>query len=263
MNNRRTLILRLCQPRKKWFVGEHSSQAFKDLSFMMNGPSSDSSSRKSKGMPGRTIRRVGVLSTVFMESITSLLATGEASTDIIGLGLEITQVKISSDFKCVNVYWYGSGTANDDELEVALKGIAGNLRHTLSQLRVIGQVPPIVFVKDKKHARLAEIEYLLSKADFGEDYTPTALGHNFKISMTSQHYTPSLKSSWSVSPQLSKDLESLELETNNHISEEKGEEETPSETDMRQNMLGLDWGKVMEKVVPSLSYKRRNIKKLS
>lgn len=57
------------------------------------------------------------------------------------------QVKISSDYKYLRVYWYTRGLSKDEEVEILLNKNAAYLRHELSQLRVMGNVPNIHFVK--------------------------------------------------------------------------------------------------------------------
>jgi ribosome-binding factor A len=47
----------------------------------------------------------------------------------------------------VNVFWLSKGTENDEMVEKILKRSAGQLRHELSELRVMGAVPYIEFVK--------------------------------------------------------------------------------------------------------------------
>lgn len=54
---------------------------------------------------------------------------------------------VTPDFKGVNVFWIAKGTENDETLEKLLTKNAGALRHELSQLRVMGVVPKINFVK--------------------------------------------------------------------------------------------------------------------
>lgn len=54
---------------------------------------------------------------------------------------------VASDFSGVNVYWVAKGTENDEKLQTLLNENAHALRHELSQLRVIGVVPKINFVK--------------------------------------------------------------------------------------------------------------------
>lgn len=145
------------------------SKTFIEMGSSVRGGPSGSARVKSK----KCLRRVEVLNALFMEQITSMMSTGEVSPEILGLGLTVSRVKVSNDFSRVNVYWMATGTTKDDVIEPLLRRAAGKLRHELTQLRVIGIVPPIEFVKDTTHSRIAEVEFLLGKCDFGEDFEPT------------------------------------------------------------------------------------------
>jgi ribosome-binding factor A len=120
------------------------------------------------------MRRIEVLNTLFMQQITSLMSTGESSPDLLGRGITVSKVKVSNDFSRVNVYWIASGTETDEVIEPLLVKAGFVLRHELTQLRVIGQVPPIEFVKDKTFSKIAEVQMLLEKCDFGDDFVPTS-----------------------------------------------------------------------------------------
>ncbi|XP_004523639.1 uncharacterized protein LOC101449394 [Ceratitis capitata] len=114
-----------------------------------------------------TTRRMAVLNKLFMSHITDLLATGEASEAILGRGLQVTRVKISPDFSCINVYWLGSGDAlADGLLETELQRCSGRLRHELSQLMLMSEVPRIKFAREKKFSSVAQVEALLRNIDF-------------------------------------------------------------------------------------------------
>lgn len=125
--------------------------------------------RESKGAS----RRVVVLNKLFMKYVTDIMATGEVSDVILGHGIEITRVKMSSDFQMLCVYWVATDSKGSDEsLEEKLKRSAGPLRHELSQLKLMGEVPRVTFVKDKHYSQLSEVDRLLAIADYGEDYEP-------------------------------------------------------------------------------------------
>lgn len=103
-----------------------------------------------------------------MEHITDMMSMGEVS-DILKESIEITHVKITLDFKCVNVFWIPN---NDDVSlvdEEALQKCAKILRHELSQLRVIGVVPPIQFVQNKQYSIEKEVERRLAMINSEED----------------------------------------------------------------------------------------------
>lgn len=57
------------------------------------------------------------------------------------------QVCVVPDFKCINVFWVAKGNDNDEVIEKLLEANASALRHELSQLKVIGVVPKIKFLK--------------------------------------------------------------------------------------------------------------------
>ncbi|XP_057321980.1 uncharacterized protein LOC130665549 isoform X2 [Microplitis mediator] len=108
-----------------------------------------------------------------MKYVTDIMTTGEVAADVVGLGIEISRVKLSNDFKLVRVMWFSSNTKNLDHISDILHQTAFKLRHELSQLKIIGVVPPIIFVKDKQSASLANLEKTFETADYGEDYVPT------------------------------------------------------------------------------------------
>lgn len=67
---------------------------------------------------------------------------------LILFGFEFSfQVSISGDYRSVNVYWMARKSENDSELDELLQSISGPLRHELSRLRIMGEVPRIQFVK--------------------------------------------------------------------------------------------------------------------
>lgn len=114
-------------------------------------------------------RRVHVLNKLFMKNITDLMVTGQHSADIIGHGIEISRVAVTSDFKKVNVYWLAGEEEDDSVIEKLLSDVSLSLRHELSQLRVMGVVPRIEFIKDKHYERVIKVERLLNTLDLSEE----------------------------------------------------------------------------------------------
>lgn len=134
-------------------------------------PSAESFSKGAvEGKKSTNSKRVNVLNKLFMRHITDLMATGENARQFAGFGIEINRVKVTEDFKLVQVFWGAKGTESDDVIGSLLSKNAGKIRHQLTELRVIGMVPKIMFCKDKQLAQLIEIEKNLEKADFGDDY---------------------------------------------------------------------------------------------
>lgn len=110
-----------------------------------------------------------MLNKLFMKNITDLMATGDMAESISGLGIEVSRVLVSQDFQNINVYWLAKANENDAAIETLLKKCSGHLRHELSQLRVMGEVPRIHFVKDLEFAKFVEVERILKGADLGKD----------------------------------------------------------------------------------------------
>lgn len=84
-------------------------------------------------------------------------------------------------------------TENNSELDKLLHSISGLLRHELSRLKIMGEIPKIQFVAglkkvlcnfqliqtteivllDKTYSNIAAVDRLLNEADFGKDFVPT------------------------------------------------------------------------------------------
>lgn len=92
-------------------------------------------------------------------------------------------MRVTPDYKLVQVYWLCKGNETDEVIHKILTKNAGQLRHELTQLRVIGVVPKILFCKDKTVATLAEIDERLKKADFGEDHVEVDLVSKLKTEL--------------------------------------------------------------------------------
>jgi hypothetical protein len=117
------------------------------------------------------------------------------------------------------------------------------LRHELSQLRLMGEVPRIHFVKDKVYSKAAEVDILLAKADYGEDFVPS---------------DPTLfqKSDPRLEVKLSDGLRSkiLELERNTPLDEDDDEPDLP---EMRHDVMGLDHSMIMKKIATSIDKSKK------
>lgn len=129
-----------------------------------------------------TQRRMNVLNKVFMEHITDMISTGEVEPEILNRNIEISHVKITPNFKLINVYWIDNNEKLDTE--ELLQKCAFQLRHKLSQLRVVGIVPPIQFVKCKNIVK--KIEEKLKIIQLEENYIqspyPDAIHHTITAS---------------------------------------------------------------------------------
>lgn len=113
-------------------------------------------------------RRVAVLNKLFMKNVTDLMATGSFAGDLYGYGIQISRVRVAPDFREANIYWFSTNLNKDVKIDAILKQLSYRLRHELSQLRLVGEVPLLTFVQDKRHYVEGLLNSLLKEADFGE-----------------------------------------------------------------------------------------------
>ncbi|GAB1869100.1 Putative ribosome-binding factor A, mitochondrial [Camponotus japonicus] len=179
----------------------------------------------------QTMRRMIVRDKLFMKHITDLISMGEVS-DIINGGIEITCVKITSDYKCVNVYWINS--TNDVSSLIskeALQKCAKIVRHELSQLRIIGIVPPIQFVEDKRFATEKEVERRLATINFKDEKSE-------EIQLDASHTDIADQTLY------------MKSDTNQDSEMDESYIKLPI---MRHDVLGLDHYKIMSRIISSVS----------
>ncbi|XP_046999691.1 putative ribosome-binding factor A, mitochondrial [Schistocerca americana] len=198
-----------------------------------------SATQMASAIGGKSAKRVAVLNKLFMKNITGLMATGEVAAEILGKGIEISKVKVASDFNLVNVYWCAKGDGCDEDIEKTLQSVAGQLRHELSQLRVMGVVPRIQFVKDKHYSKTAEVERLLQTADFGEDYVPSTDGSSIRSEFT-EEYTLN---------QRKEEKKDCKDDLLNEVEYDDDDLDLPV---MRMDVLGVDHSAIMKKIVRSM-----------
>ncbi|NWX15067.1 RBFA factor, partial [Aegotheles bennettii] len=120
--------------------------------------------------------RCRVLNGLIHKAVTEMLMTSEVNQELYDLKLEICkakrfsflQVSLASNFSACRVYWNpGATQEKDSHVESVLRRSAPRIRYLLMSQQILGNVPPVVFVKDKEAAAVKEIEELLSIADFG------------------------------------------------------------------------------------------------
>lgn len=180
-------------------------------------------------------RRITVLNKLFMKNVTDLMSTGVYAEVLYGYGIQISTVKVTSDFKKLNIFWTSSGVC-DDEVDRRLKSIAGPLRHELSVLRLMGEIPQINFCRDKSLAMSAKVDYLIRRADFGEDFVPT------DPTLFIRNET---KLETKLSDEVKRKIRELDQEKN-----DEGFEVIPQ---MRHDIYGLDHDRIMKSVMASMS----------
>ncbi|CAK9831740.1 Putative ribosome-binding factor A, mitochondrial [Anthophora retusa] len=194
-----------------------------------------------KTLSVHTVRRMTVLNKVFMEYITDMMSTGEINPEIPNKNIEISHIKITPDFKTVNVHWMDNDPQNSNTEEL-LKECAFKLRHELSQLRVIGNVPLIQFVKCKNTQKLKEVEQKLQTLNLGEDSMPNLYPDAMYHTVSASRIDHDEKVENGESLNNSKDTFSVTVPI------------------MQHNVFGLDHHRIMSKIKVSLN-KAKNCKK--
>nr|XP_006812283.1 PREDICTED: putative ribosome-binding factor A, mitochondrial-like [Saccoglossus kowalevskii] len=114
--------------------------------------------------------RLHIINTVLYQNLLDLINTNVISDELEELNVELIKVTMAGDFSACRVFWKASGDINEDKhIQELLNKYAGPVRHKLTQLRLIGFLPKVVFVKDKGEANRVEVERLLAVADLGPD----------------------------------------------------------------------------------------------
>ncbi|KFU85969.1 hypothetical protein M959_07809, partial [Chaetura pelagica] len=138
--------------------------------------------------------RCRVLNSLIHKAVAEMMMTCEVNEELFELKLEICkaekylflQVSLASNFSACRVYWNPATTKEKESyVESVLQRSAPRIRYLLKSQQILGNVPPIVFVKDKEAAAVKEIEELLSVADFGPS----------EVEETSQNYSSKMLSS--------------------------------------------------------------------
>lgn len=114
--------------------------------------------------------------------------------------------------------------------------MAGAVRHELSQLRLMGEVPRIYFVKDKYYSKAMEIDTILARADFGEDFVPT-------------DPTLFMKAKLELQMKLPDDIRARIYEAESQITDDESVEELPI---MRHDVMGIDHSHIMKKIIANM-----------
>ncbi|NXF71272.1 RBFA factor, partial [Sclerurus mexicanus] len=120
--------------------------------------------------------RCRVLNGLIHKAVSQMVTTCEVSQEFYDLKLEICKasakatscVSLSSNFSACRVYWNPAATMEKESyVEGVLQKSAPRIRYLLKSQQILGNVPPIIFVKDKEVAAVKEVEDLLAIADFG------------------------------------------------------------------------------------------------
>ncbi|XP_006875962.1 PREDICTED: putative ribosome-binding factor A, mitochondrial [Chrysochloris asiatica] len=112
--------------------------------------------------------RLRALNGLLYKALTNLLGTCEVSQEVCELSVELSKVSLASDFSACRVYWRTSlSAAQNERTRAILQKSTARMRHLLMSQQTLRNVPPIVFVQDREDAAVAEVDLLLTIADFG------------------------------------------------------------------------------------------------
>ncbi|XP_006213274.1 putative ribosome-binding factor A, mitochondrial [Vicugna pacos] len=112
--------------------------------------------------------RLRALNGLLHKALTGLLCTPEVSQELCDLNVELSKVSLTADFSACRVSWKASlFAAQNAHTEAVLRRSAAHMRHLVMSQQILRNMPPIVFVQDKKYAAVAEVDRLLAVADFG------------------------------------------------------------------------------------------------
>ncbi|XP_068056746.1 putative ribosome-binding factor A, mitochondrial [Anomalospiza imberbis] len=137
--------------------------------------------------------RCRVLNGLIHKAMLEMATTCEVSQEFYDLKLEICKVSLSSNFSACRVYWNPASTMEKESyVENVLRKSAPRIRYLLKSQQIVGNVPPVVFIKDKEAAAVKEVEDLLAIADFGSPEEETSHNDSSKLfpSTTQSSYSP-------------------------------------------------------------------------
>lgn len=118
-------------------------------------------------------KRISVLNKIITGYITDLISTGDAASRLLEEEVQIHEIEVASTANVIRIYWSHYAMNVDSiskELDEMMLKAGNELRNKLSQLNVIGMVPPVVFVKHKYAMVQKEVESRLNSIDYGPDY---------------------------------------------------------------------------------------------
>ncbi|GCC34956.1 putative ribosome-binding factor A, mitochondrial [Chiloscyllium punctatum] len=122
--------------------------------------------------------RMRALNNMLYKAITELLDSNEVSSELYDHKVEISKVMLTVDFSACRVYWVASGSVEKDySVQQLLQKCSAHVRHLIISRQVMGNVPPVVFVKDRQQSAIAEVERLLEFADYGSEKETVDIEH--------------------------------------------------------------------------------------
>lgn len=177
-----------------------------------------------------TARRAVVLNKMFMLHVTEIMANGPTGLELSQLGLVITQVKVCQHYHGLNIFWTATATDDFDMVEQKLESIKKSVRHQLHQMQLMGNIPHITFVRDYQLSYMDELQAVISKADYGDDYEPGPKKRQNEKSDFDVHG------------------ENIDQQTS-----EEGVDRSSSMPPMRYDVFGVDHARIMGRIKQSMT----------
>ncbi|OQR70487.1 hypothetical protein BIW11_11606 [Tropilaelaps mercedesae] len=120
-----------------------------------------------KRLPSEATRRQKVLNVLYMETITSVLAS-EFGNHLADLQVTVTEVRINRDLDGINVYWTAGFDLNTEEdkaqkIAYVLQELVPQIRAELSAVRHMGCIPKIRFVLYDNPSKEKQVGMILDK----------------------------------------------------------------------------------------------------
>nr|XP_056710933.1 putative ribosome-binding factor A, mitochondrial [Euleptes europaea] len=175
----RNLLRKLLYKKKKkfWYdnptLGSHLVRTGRPTGLNNVLKHTPSKVRKEESIRKRT------LDVLLYKAVRDILNSCEAGEELYNLNVELSKGSMAPDFSTCRMYWKITGDREqDDRIDMLLQKKASHIRHILITNQVKGNVPPIVFVRDRTDAAVQEIERLLAIADFGPEEEENELDQN-------------------------------------------------------------------------------------
>lgn len=176
-------------------------------------------------------RRTAILNKMFMRHVSDLIASGPIGFELSGLGLEITGIKVCQHYHGLNIFWTATATDDFDLVERKLASITRQLRHELHQMQVMGNVPHLTFVRDYQLTYFEELDIMIEKADYGDNYKPS-----FGRTKTPKNFRTELENEIALKEQTENEVDNIS-----------------SIPAMRHDVFGLDHALIMGRVKQAMA----------
>ncbi|KAM4614863.1 putative ribosome-binding factor A, mitochondrial [Polymixia lowei] len=129
-------------------------------------PQTPSTVRPPKKRDQEDSHRCKILNSLLFKAVSDLLISAQLSHDLQKYSPEISKVSLAPDFSSCCVFWKSSGESERDQLiQKVLDKNSPLIRYLIMSQQIMGGVPPLVFLRDKQHAAMVEVDRLLQQIE--------------------------------------------------------------------------------------------------